>query len=459
MAGAYESVHEKSNAPCGCGIAWRSGRAMSEEQEKVCIIGLGYVGLTLAVVMAERGFQVTGVETDPETMKKLRAGLPHFHETNLEFMLRRSLRRERLKICGAIPQDTFDAFVVTVGTPLDAAGASRMDLVERVCTDLTAHLDNDPLVVLRSTVRLGTTQALAKLILDRAARPYSLAFCPERTLEGRAIEELTSLPQIVGGVDRRSENRAAALFQRLTPTIIRVSGTGAAELIKLLNNAYRDTLFAFGNEVAILCEKLGLQSHEVIRAANTGYPRANIPIPGFVGGPCLEKDVHILTESLAHIEFKPHLIQHGRALNESLVPYVFAAACDILDRTSQVRVISLLGMAFKGAPETDDLRGSPSVAMLKHIRSQCPGATLRVQDYLVARERLAALGAEPVDTAGAFEGADMVFLMNNNNRYRQMDIEVLAGRMRTPGVIYDAWGLLDRNLELPRGISLHVLGG
>jgi UDP-N-acetyl-D-mannosaminuronic acid dehydrogenase len=429
-----------------------------DHDDRVCILGMGYVGLTLAVVMAERGFDVDGIEINPEILASIRKGKAHFYETNLDFMLRRNVARGRLRFSETIPSERdFDTYVITVGTPLDAAGQPRTDMVRRVSEEIAEHMRDDALVVLRSTVGLGTSLHVAKPALDRSSKRYCLAFCPERTIEGRALAELPVLPQVVGGLDERSRDRAGTVFGRITPTIMKVSNIQTAELIKLLDNSFRDMFFAFGNEVAVLCEKIGVDGAEVIKTANLGYERTNIAWPGFVGGPCLQKDPHILMRSLDQYQHTPHLIRSARQLNEDLVGHAFRRALDAVGRRDGLTV-AIMGMAFKGEPDTDDLRGSPSLLMLEEIRRELPDARIRAQDYVVREEAIAELGVEPVDTTEVFRGANMVFIMNNNRRYSTLDFESLASEMASPGVIYDAWNVVYREVELPEGVVLRALG-
>src|SRR5205807_1526903 len=160
----------------------------------------------------------------------------------------------------------------------------------KVCVVGTGHIGL-PLAALLAEVGFEVTgYDTNDDFVTRAARRFGLAFCPERTIEGKAIPEMRSLPQIVGGLDDESADRAEALFRLITPKIVRVSSLETAEMIKLINNTYRDLTFAFANEVALIAERMGLSAAEMIRAANVDYPRSNIAQPGFVGGPCLEKD-------------------------------------------------------------------------------------------------------------------------------------------------------------------------
>lgn len=434
------------------------GRPAVRADDRICILGMGYVGLTLAAVMAEAGFTVHGIEIDTEILESIRRGRAHFHEPNLDFLLRRNLEHDRLAFHADIPDDAvYDVYVITVGTPLDADGAPRMDMVSAVSRDVAGHMRDGALVVLRSTVKLGTTLGVTKPILDASGREYGLAYCPERTIEGRALEELPALPQVVGGLDDAARDRAAKLFGRITPSTRKVSDIRTAELIKLFDNAYRDMLFAYGNEVALVCEAVGVDAAEAITTANHGYERTNIAWPGFVGGPCLEKDPHILMHSLEDAGHTPTLVRAARQLNEDLVGHAFDRALAALGRREGLTV-SLLGMAFKGRPDTDDLRGSPSLAMLERIRRELPDARVRAHDYIVAPARLEKLGVQPVDDEAAFRGAQLVFVMTNNVRYNTLDFESRAALMARPGVIYDAWNVVYPRIDLPDGVSLHALG-
>ncbi len=249
------------------------------------------------------------------------------------------------------------------------------------------------------------------------------------------------------------------LFRALTPTVIEVSSLETAEIIKLLDNSFRDVFFSFGNEVALMAERLGLDAHEVIAAANTGYARTNIARPGFVGGPCLHKDPHILMDSMTDVDYRIRLIAAAREVNESLVPHVLGVAKrHFATAKSTPTSITVMGLAFKGRPDTDDTRNSPSLDMIDALRREFPDATLRGQDHVVSAEDTKQLGLVPVDDRGAFEGASLVVIMNNNARYEQLDIEERSQLMSSPGLICDCWNVLPKGGELKEGVTRYVLG-
>ena len=435
---------------------------MASQDQHVCILGMGFVGLTLAVAMAECGFQVVGVEINPDTIKMLESGNAHFFEVGLQSRLARQLEQGNLRFVGKLTKEAAGnctLFILTVGTPLDKTGNPRMDMVERATNEVAEVMPENAMVVLRSTVRIGTTRKVVKPILDRTGKTYQLGYCPERTIEGNALAELRSLPQIVGGLTDDDAWRAAAVFQHMTPTTIRVSTLETAELIKLLDNSYRDLMFAFGNEVALLCEAAGLDAGEVIRAGKTGYPRTNIALPGFVGGPCLEKDPHILEHAMKDHGFRPELISTGRRLNEELPMWVATSLSDMLKGVSGKLKIAICGMAFKGRPETDDLRGTPSTLLADALRQTFPDAEIVGQDFAVAPSAIAELGLPAATIDEAFQGAHAVLIANNNTKYEWLDLDRLMPTMARPAVIYDCWSVLQlKASDAPEGIRYVRLG-
>lgn len=435
---------------------------MVAQDQHVCILGMGFVGLTLAVVMAECGFQVVGVEVNPDTIQKLESGNAHFFEVGLQSRLRRQLANGSLRFVRQLTaEDVADCslFILTVGTPLDKSGDPRMDMVERATGEVAAAMPEGSLVVLRSTVRLGTTRKVVKPILDKTGKSYQLAYCPERTIEGNALAELRMLPQIVGGLTPEDAWRAAAVFQHMTPTTIRVSTLETAELVKLLDNSYRDLFFAFGNEVALLCEAAGLDAIEVIGAGKTGYTRTNIAMPGFVGGPCLEKDPHILEHAMKDFGFRPELISTGRRLNEELPGWVARSLSKMLADVSGKKKISICGLAFKGRPETDDLRGTPATLLIDAMRASFPDADIVGQDFAVAPASIQEMGIKPATIDEAFHNAHAVVIANNNSKYEWIDLDRLIGTMAKPSVIYDCWSVIQLKAEdAPEGVRYVRLG-
>jgi len=415
---------------------------------------MGYVGVTLAVAMAHRGFSVEGVEIDEQKVSSLQAGHPPFYEDGLSYKLNAGINKSLLSFSTEMPTAGRDVYVITVGTPLrDGAKMPRFDMVERVSRQIASVMREDSLVVLRSTVAVGTSRKRVLPILEEAVRDPKVAFCPERTLEGKAVEEIFSLPQVVAGKDDESAARAKQLFNELTPTIVRVSNLETAEIIKLLDNAYRDTQFALANEVAEICEQLDIDAHEAITAANFGYKRTNLALPGYVGGPCLTKDPHILNYTFSGKDFEPEIIMSARRKHEALQDRIAERVRRWARKRGlepQLTTIALLGLSFKGFPETDDLRGAPSVDMIAALKQKGFRA-LRGHDHIVPMQVIADLGIEPTGVPDAFRDAHVVIFMNNNARYESEDMESLVRSMATPRLFFDSWNMYERStfLHLP----------
>jgi UDP-N-acetyl-D-mannosaminuronic acid dehydrogenase len=431
----------------------------------VCIVGLGYVGLTLAVAMADTGFIVHGLEKRDEVLDGLAKGEPHFWEPRLKEKLARVLRQGTLTFSKALTSDIqASVYIITVGTPLDKSGNARLDMAEHATQQVIDHMRDGALVILRSTVKLSTTRNIVKKMLDQSGKRYQIAFCPERTLEGSALIELHQLPQVIGADDANTRWRCQQLFGLLTPTTVAVSSLETAELVKLVDNTYRDLTFGFANEIAKLCGHAGISAREVIRAGKLGYPRTNVALPGPVGGPCLEKDPHILVESAKQWGVQMPITLAGRLANERQPMDVADAAktwAERLQGFSASPVISLLGLAFKGVPPTDDMRGTMALPIFRELRERFPKATFRGYDA-VADERAitGAFGFGAVSSVQeAFAGADIVLILNNHRSFQQMDLAALAVQMNRPGLVYDLWNMHDDVASaMPTGVVALALG-
>lgn len=430
----------------------------------VCIIGLGYVGLTLATVMAGVGFDVLGVEIRDDVLEKVKKGQPHFFEPTLEDRLSNLVKKGKIRFSQIIPEDwDGTVFIITVGTPLGTDGKIRIEYIKNVAMQVVKHLKKGDMVIMRSTVKIGTTRNLIYPVLQEAGVDIDLAFCPERTLEGRALIELRQLPQIVGGMTLPAAIRASQLFQFLTPTVIRVSDVETAEMIKLIDNTNRDIMFAYANEVARACDSIGVSAIEVIQMGKLGYPRTNIPVPGLVGGPCLEKDPYILAESIRAQGVEMEMTLAARRRNErqplDIVEY-------IKQQTDQIKgfpkkpEIAVLGLAFKGQPSTDDLRGTMARPIFAALQKHFPAANFRGYDAVVAGEEIKLFGLKPCDSLEeALTGVNVAVILNNHVEFVMMPLESLFEKMARPSFIYDVWNSFDaRELNIPEGCGYVALG-
>jgi UDP-N-acetyl-D-mannosaminuronic acid dehydrogenase len=423
----------------------------------VGVVGLGYVGLTLAVTLARKGFTVHGVDTSPAVLDALGKGRPHLFEPGLEEGIRAFLG-DRLHVGPALPEGGVDAAIICVSTPVNPdTHAPELANLRAAAGHVALRCAPGALVIVRSTVPVGASRAVVLPELVARWGRARLAFAPERTIQGQALRELEELPQVVGGLDPESAEAAAALFGRVTRRVVTVSSLEAAELVKLANNCHTDLIYSYGNEVALMAERWGLDPLEVIRAANFEYPRPDLAKPGFVGGACLSKDPYILLSASRGAGYTPWLVGQARGLNEHLPVYVAERLISMIremrGRAEGAR-LSVLGWAYKGWPPTDDMRGTPIVSMLPLFRAA--GLELRGHDYLVARELIRELGAEPVTPEAAFDGADAVLVITNHPEYAKLDLGRLLPGLRRPAILYDCWRILDE--ETVRGAGVRYAG-
>jgi UDP-N-acetyl-D-mannosaminuronic acid dehydrogenase len=415
----------------------------------VGIVGLGYVGLTLATVLAEAGNTVIGVEKRPDLVEMTNEGIPHFTETGLPDALSGVTRFKKL-VAAERFDDSFscDTYIITVGTPLSPDGVARVDMIEAAARDIAENMRDGALVILRSTVKVGTTRDVVSPILAASGKKFDIAMCPERTLEGKALQELRELPQIVGADDPAVADRAAAVFRRLTSSIVQVADIETAEIIKLVSNTFRDVQFAFANEVARVCDAFGVSAHEVISAGKLGYNRTNIPLPGLVGGPCLEKDPHILMESARTRGIEMEITSAGRLVNERQPEETVRFISSEIQRrnltasdSGPVR-INILGMAFKGLPETSDLRGSMSIKVLDALKKAHPNAEIGVFDPVTSQEVLASeFPDEKVFNrfGDAVSGAHVVVIANNHPSLGTISPRTISEFISPDGFVFDYW--------------------
>ena len=426
---------------------------------RILVVGLGYVGITLTVALARKGFIVHGYDKNPDTVAALAAGRPHLFEPGIAEGLRAFLG-ETIHIADRLPSEPVDAAIICVSTPVAMTTRTPdLDNLGAAARAVAAECAPGTLVIVRSTVPVGASRQVVLPALTARWGRARLAFCPERTIQGQALRELEQLPQVVGAVDAESLEMASGLFGKLTSRVVPVSSLEAAEAVKLLNNCHTDLIYSFGNEVALFAERLELDPLELIRAANVDYPRPDLARPGFVGGGCLSKDPYIMMASATGAGYEPWLVGRARGLNEYLPLHVARRFVELIREargsTEGTRAL-LLGFAYKGWPPTDDMRGAPVFPMLDVLRAE--GLSLRGHDFLVAPETVGRLGVTPVALDEGFAGADAVLVITDHPEYGKQDLAKLLSSMRRPAVVYDCWRVLDREAVRAGGVRYASIG-
>lgn len=391
----------------------------------VVLGGAGHVGLPFSLVAAEAGFHIGIFDTNHETLGTINSGKMPFMEEGAGPLLTEVLASGRLTLSDdPVTIGLAQVLVVVIGTPVDEFLGPSMTVFERAVDQITPNLRDGTLVILRSTVYPGTTEYVAQSLADRGCR-VDVAFCPERIAEGHALEELRTLPQIVGADSDEAARRATALFERLGLKVVRTS-TREAELAKLLTNTWRYMKFAVANQFFMIADQAGVDYSNVLHAIRENYPRAaDLPGPGFAAGPCLFKD----TMQLA--AFTSDHFPMGQAamqVNEGLPAYVVSA---LERRRGPLRglTIGILGMAFKA--ESDDTRASLSYKLRKLLT--WAGARVVCTDPYVLDPRLMPLAA-------VITKSDVLILGAPHRQYSGLK---LGGRD-----VVDLWGVLGEGIRL-----------
>lgn len=416
---------------------------------------MGYVGLTLAAFLAKLNMNVHGVEIRKAVLLSLKVSKASFYEPNLDETLSMVIRNKQFTFSDKIPQsDKSRYFIITVGTPLAEDSNPNLNFIESAAKEVANVLNDGDFVILRSTVKLGVTNQIVRKILNESGKKYGLAFCPERTLEGSALNELGELPQIIGADNNEDREKAAKFFSQVTSLVVKVSNIETAEMIKLVDNMQRDTSFAISNEVARMCNQINVKASEVILSGKNKYPRTNLAMPGPVGGPCLEKDTYILNSSFN----LPHSLSlTARIVNESIIDESLNLfSVYFKDRIAKNQInfkLAIIGLAFKGVPETNDLRGSMALRMIKAIRSKFENINICGFDPVVFDGEINNLGIKVTNNyQEAFEKSDLVLLMNNHPMITRINFNSMADKMKSGGMIYDYWSRLDQIGKLPNQI-------
>jgi UDP-N-acetyl-D-mannosaminuronic acid dehydrogenase len=423
---------------------------IEKRQARIAIVGMGRVGLPLGIAFARVGFRVMGLDTDAARRQEIELGKMPFHEPGSEQPLSDVIESGALTV-HEDPADVVgqaDVIVLCLATPLAPDLRANYGQLRSALSHLAPHLRAGQLLILRSTVSPAT---LVKVVIPylrelspEAADRMLFAACPERIAEGKAMEEILSLPEIVGGIDEESKEAAAALFHALNPQKrLHLTDPTSAELTKLFNNVYRYVNFALANEFAILGEYYRVDVHRILQMANQDYPRAGIPKPGPAGGPCLSKDGYFLVEELT----LPDFVLLAWKLNDTIPAHLVRRLARRLARYG-IEVagtpVAVLGQTFKR--DSDDLRQSPALRLTEIL--QRDGAEVRTHDPFIPGPTLPEV----------LMGARAFVLATNHSAYDSLSPEDLAANMEEPRVGVDCWGMLDREAFIGAGIDLATLG-
>lgn len=411
----------------------------SARSHSVAVIGLGYIGLPTAAVLASAGAQVTGVDINQRTIADVNAGEVPFVEPDLGTVLAGAISRGTLAASTDVPH--VDNYIIAVPTPFKNGHVPDLSIVTAAAHSIAPVLTGTELVILESTSPPGTTEHVADTIMterpDLTLEPgrhnsVYFAHCPERVLPGRIMIELRTNDRVVGSLNGDAGERARDLYQLFCEGTIHLTDARTAELSKLTENAFRDVNIAFANELSIIADRLDVDVWELIELSNH-HPRVNILQPGpGVGGHCIAVDPWFI---VAAAPDESRLIRSAREINDAKPEYVLDQIIPRAERFKEPR-IAVLGLAFK--PDIDDLRESPAMRITEALASRVPeGQVLAVEPHI--DELPASLAAHEnvqlVEFTDAMQQADLVLLLVDHTIFKNADPREL-----TDAPIFDTRG-------------------
>jgi UDP-N-acetyl-D-mannosaminuronic acid dehydrogenase len=412
----------------------------ADAQLRVGVIGLGYIGLPTAAVIARTGARVIGVDVSQRVVETINRGEIHIEEANLDALVHQVVSSGHLT--AALAPEPCDIFVIAVPTPFDDDHRPDISYVLAAADAIAPVLKRGDLVILESTSPVGTTEGMRDRLA--AARPdlsfphdwddvadVAVAYCPERVLPGKILHELVANDRSIGGIGRGCADRAIAFYRHFVEGECIVTTARTAEMCKLVENSFRDVNIAFANELSIVCDTLELDVWEVIRLANR-HPRVNILQPGpGVGGHCIAVDPWFIVHS---DPANARLIRTAREVNDGKIGYSFERAAALADAAPDAK-IACLGLAFK--PNIDDLRESPALRVAQLMTGRFGERVQLVEPHVDTLPRaFEGTGAQLTDLATALAECEVLILLVDHDAFKAVTVEQRAGKL-----IYDCRGI------------------
>lgn len=405
---------------------------MSSEKLKITVVGLGYIGLPTAAMLARAGHYVVGVDVNASVVDTVNRGEIHIVERDLDRLVHEVVDQGGLR--ASLTVEPSDAYIIAVPTPFKNDHEPDISYVESAARAIAPMLQPGALVILESTSPVGTTELMAGLLATlrpdlsfpnrgSTVADIHVAYCPERVLPGRIMTELVQNDRVIGGITPDCAARAKSLYQSFVRGECVLTDARSAEMTKLTENAFRDLNIGFANELSLICDRLGINVWELIALANR-HPRVNILNPGpGVGGHCIAVDPWFIIHAAPE---QSHLIRAARQVNDGKPHWVVDKVLEALGRAER-QTVACLGLAFKA--DVDDLRESPALAIVETLSERAPAAKLLVAEpFIDELPRGLAGKAELVAVEDAIERADVVVMLVDHNAFKSLDRSLLAGK-------------------------------
>ncbi|SCW90011.1 UDP-N-acetyl-D-mannosaminuronic acid dehydrogenase [Sphingobium faniae] len=425
-----------------------------DSNQKVSVIGLGYIGLPTAALIARGGAQVVGVDVSAHVVETVNSGRVHIEEVDLDGLVQGVVSRGNLR--ASLEVEPSDVFIIAVPTPVAEDRAPDISYILKAARTVAPALKAGDVVILESTSPVGTTEAMRDLFTqlrpdlkmpmqNGAAGDIAIAYCPERVLPGRILVELIDNDRCIGGITPRCARKALAFYRQFVRGQCITTTARAAEMVKLVENSFRDVNIAFANELSVIAERMDIDVWEVIRLANR-HPRVNILQPGpGVGGHCIAVDPWFIVHGDPE---NARLIRTAREVNDGKTDYVVARASDLIDEFPG-ETVACLGLAFK--PNIDDFRESPAVKVAARLARRYGRRIRLVEPYAQALPmEFAGTGAELMDLDTALEQCGVFVILVDHDMFKSVPVDERADK-----AVYDTRGIWS---DQPRRISAAPAG-
>ncbi|MGI6734552.1 MAG: nucleotide sugar dehydrogenase [Anaerovoracaceae bacterium] len=417
---------------------------------KICVIGLGYIGLPTAAMFASAGVSVVGVDRNPRIIEALNRGAIIIEEKGLGDLVSRVVKEGTLR--GSLTPEEADAFIIAVPTPITEDKKADMSYVVSATESIVPWLRPGNTVILESTSPVGTVDELMLPILEKSGLKIGtelfVGHSPERVIPGQILKELVNNSRIAGGINPQSAQRIAEIYKTFVQGDIYTTDTRTAELCKVAENTFRDVNIAFANELAKICENLGVNVWEAINLCNK-HPRVNIHQPGpGVGGHCIAVDPWFIVEKQPDTAEMIHL---SRNINDSMPSHV---ASEILEILGEIKdpVVTVLGVTYK--PNVDDTRESPVLHLIEILKQQ--NINVRAFDpYVTPQDSAEDISSS--DLEEAVKGSDLLVLGVHHDEFKDLPFQTL-GRLMRHRNFYDTRNFVSASLAEEAGFRYYLLG-
>ncbi|HAE39483.1 MAG TPA: UDP-N-acetyl-D-mannosamine dehydrogenase [Candidatus Riflebacteria bacterium] len=395
--------------------------------KQICVLGLGYIGLPTSSILAAKGYQVLGVDVSKRVVDTINSGKIHITEPDLDLFVKAAVQSGKLR--ASLTPEPAEAFIIAVPTPFKDGKKPDMSYVEAATRSIVKYLRPGNLVILESTSPPQTCSQIILPLLKEAGftpgRDIYLAHCPERVLPGQIMREVVENERVIGGYTPECAEKAKELYASFVKGAIHLTDSTTAEMVKLVENSFRDVNIAFANELSLICDSLKLNVWELIKLANL-HPRVNILRPGpGVGGHCIAVDPWFIVDACPK---DAKLIRTAREVNDSKPEFVVKKVRQAAERFKNP-VIGILGLAYK--PDIDDLRESPAIEIAHELKKNQTGTLMVCEPYCHEHPDFTLC-----DLDATLKQSDILVLLVAHQQFKKIDKELLK-----PKIVIDTCGI------------------